>query len=171
MIKKSTLFLLFLILGILTTTFLLFLSYEWEIPRDTLYLKDSRIVVSEKTSEGENLVYYQQDGLTKVLPREEVEHIGYGDAGQTTSGEAFLSCPDTKPVFGVSKRKLSLVAPPYFCSSRLPHCTEVPIHPQKETGRNNLKPKNSTGIYCSCPEKKGGGSGYFRHNKNCEILP
>ncbi|RPJ79435.1 MAG: hypothetical protein EHJ94_08075, partial [Deltaproteobacteria bacterium] len=91
MIKKSTLFLLFLILGILTTTFLLFLSYEWEIPRDTLYLKDSRIVISEKTSEGGNLVYYQQDGSTKVLPREEVEHIGYGDAGQITSGEALLS--------------------------------------------------------------------------------
>lgn len=92
MIKKSTLLLLFLILGILTTTFLLFLSYEWEIQRDTLYLKNSRIVISEETSEGENLVYYQQDGLTKVLPKEEVEHIGYGDASQTTSGEAFLSC-------------------------------------------------------------------------------
>lgn len=91
MIKKSTLFLLFLILGILTTTFLLFLSYEWEIQRDTLYLKNSRIVISEKTSEGGNLVYYQQDGLTKILPSEEVEHIGYGDASQTTSGEALLS--------------------------------------------------------------------------------
>lgn len=92
MIKKSTLLLLFLILGILTTTFLLFLSYEWEIQRDTLYLKEGRIVISEETSEGGNLVYYQQDGSTKVLPKDEVEHIGYGDASQTTSGEALLSC-------------------------------------------------------------------------------
>ena len=92
MIKKSTLLLLFLILGIFITTFLLFLSYEWEIQRDTLYLKEGRIVISEETSEGENLVYYQQDGSTKVLPKDEVEHIGYGDASQTTSGEALLSC-------------------------------------------------------------------------------
>lgn len=92
MIKKSTLFLLFLILGIITTSVLLFLNYEWEVQKDILYLKDTRMVISEETTEGEKLVYYRQDGHTKVLPREDVEYIGYGDATETTNGERYLSC-------------------------------------------------------------------------------
>ncbi|MFH2065545.1 MAG: hypothetical protein ABIK15_10140 [Pseudomonadota bacterium] len=92
MIKKSTLFLLFLILGIITTSTLLFLRYEWEIQKDILYLKDTRIIISEETTDGEKLVYYRQDGITKVLPKEDVEYIGYGDATETTNGEKYLSC-------------------------------------------------------------------------------
>ena len=106
MMKKHTLLLLFIILGIFTTATLLFLRYEWEIQKDILYVKNSRIVISEETWEGENLVYYQQNGCTKIISKDKIEYIGYGDASETTNGQKFLSRYET-----LAKEKLKELTP------------------------------------------------------------
>jgi len=88
MMKKSIFFLIF---AITSAAILLFLNYEWEIEKDILYLKNRNTIVSDKTSEGEKLVYYESGGENHFLVKDEVEYIGYEEFQETMDGRKYLS--------------------------------------------------------------------------------
>jgi len=88
MMKKS---IFFLTLAIAAAAILLFLSYEWEIEKDILYLKNENTIISDKTWEGAKLIYYEADGTTRFLVKDEVEYIGYGEFQETMDGRGYLS--------------------------------------------------------------------------------
>ncbi|MBW1898155.1 MAG: hypothetical protein JRI61_03755, partial [Deltaproteobacteria bacterium] len=88
MMKKS---IFFLILAIAAAATLLFLNYEWDIEKDILYLKNRNTILSDKTWEGEKLIYYEVDGTTSFLVKDEVEYIGYQEFQETTDGREYLS--------------------------------------------------------------------------------
>ena len=88
MMKKSIFFLIF---AITAAAVLLFLKTEWDIEKDILYLKNRNTILSDKTSEGEKLIYYEADGATHFLVKDEVEYIGYGEFQDTMNGRKYLS--------------------------------------------------------------------------------
>ncbi len=109
MIKKT---IFFLILAITAAAAFLFLNHEWDIAKDILYLKNENTIASDKTRENGERIYYEADGTTHFLDKDEVEHIGYGEFQETIDGQEYLSRK-----FNQLKGKIQLVLEPWEAES------------------------------------------------------
>ncbi|MFO7557240.1 MAG: hypothetical protein R6X10_00285 [Desulfobacterales bacterium] len=109
MIKKSIFFLIF---AITAAAAFLFLNHTWDIEKDILYLKNENTIASDKTRETGERIYYEADGTTFFVDKNDVEYIGYGEFQETIDGQEYLSRK-----FNQLKGKLQLVLEPWEAES------------------------------------------------------
>ena len=79
-----------LILVVLIIAGYLFYNHTWVVENDIVYLKSGDTIIAENTWEGGNLVYYEKDGTTRILFKEDVELVSKKELRQSLRGRDII---------------------------------------------------------------------------------